>query len=51
LVAPASAPGLYGGSGDAHVCNPQQIVDFLAGDPAKARACVGVRDLDRRHRQ
>src|SRR6476469_8431390 len=26
LIAPATAPGLYGGSGDAHVCDPDQLV-------------------------
>ncbi len=45
LVAAASAPGLYGGSGETHVCNPQQIVDFLATDPAKAKAWASVFDI------
>jgi hypothetical protein len=45
LVAPASAPGLYGGSGDTHVCNPQQIVDYLAHDPAKAKAWASVFEI------
>src|SRR5207302_241129 len=28
-VASGTAPGLYGGSGDVHVCAPQQLVAFL----------------------
>lgn len=31
-------PGLYGGSGSDHLCDPQLIADFLAQDPAKASA-------------
>jgi len=42
LVATGTAPGLYGGSGDTHVCNPQQLVTFLQQNPAKAAAWAGV---------
>jgi hypothetical protein len=45
LIAPADAPGLYGGSGDTKVCNPQQLVDFLAQDQAKAKAWASVLDI------
>jgi hypothetical protein len=42
LVATGTAPGLYGGSGDIHVCNSQQLVTFLQQNPAKATAWAGV---------
>lgn len=38
----ASAPGLYGGSGDTHVCDPQRLVAFLSDDDAKAEAWAEV---------
>lgn len=41
-VAGGSTPGLYGGSGDAQVCDPQKLVAFLAGAPAKAAAWARV---------
>jgi hypothetical protein len=42
LIAPATAPGLYGGSGDAHVCDPDQLVAFLQQHPGKAGAWAAV---------
>jgi hypothetical protein len=42
LVASGTAPGLYGGSGDKHVCDPDQLVGFLQQNPAKAAAWAGV---------
>jgi hypothetical protein len=42
LIAPASAPGLYGGSGDTHVCDPNQLVAFLQQHPGKAAAWAAV---------
>jgi hypothetical protein len=37
-----SAPGLYGGSGNAGVCNRDQLVAFLEANPGKARAWAAV---------
>jgi hypothetical protein len=42
LTASGTAPGLYGGSGDVHVCNATQLVAFLQQNPAKAAAWAGV---------
>jgi hypothetical protein len=42
LVAAGTAPGLYGGSGDVHVCDAQKLVSFLDANPAKARAWASV---------
>src|SRR5438132_6167448 len=42
LVATGTAPGLYGGSGDTHVCDQQQLVGFLQQHPDKAAAWSGV---------
>ncbi|TXN32121.1 DUF6777 domain-containing protein [Lacisediminihabitans profunda] len=42
LVATGTAPGLYGGSGDQHVCDPQKLVAFLAQHHVKAVAWAGV---------
>ncbi len=42
LVASGTAPGLYGGSGDVHVCNASQLVAFLQQNPTKAAAWAGV---------
>lgn len=41
-VAGGTTPGLYGGSGDAHVCDPHALVAFLAASPAKAAAWARV---------
>jgi hypothetical protein len=41
-VATGTTPGLYGGSGDAQVCDPQKLVSFLEAIPAKAAAWAGV---------
>lgn len=37
-----SAPGLYGGSGNAKVCDREQLIAFLETNPAKAAAWAGV---------
>jgi len=37
-----SAPGLYGGSGNARVCDREQLIAFLETNPAKAAAWAGV---------
>jgi hypothetical protein len=42
LIATATTPGLYGGSGDAGVCNPQQVVTYLGQNPQKATAWANV---------
>jgi hypothetical protein len=42
LIATATTPGLYGGSGDAGVCNPQQVVTYLGQNPQKAAAWASV---------
>ena len=42
LVATGTAPGLYGGSGNTHVCDAQQLVGFLQQHPDKAAAWAGV---------
>lgn len=41
-VAGGATPGLYGGSGDGQVCDPQKLVTFLGGAPAKAAAWARV---------
>lgn len=41
-VATGTTPGLYGGSGDAQVCDPQKLVSFLTANPAKAGAWARV---------
>jgi hypothetical protein len=41
-VVSGTAPGLYGGSGDVHVCDPRQLVAFLNGHPGKAAAWARV---------
>jgi hypothetical protein len=42
LVAPGTAPGLYGGSGDKHVCDPQRLVAYLETNPDKGAAWAAV---------
>lgn len=39
-------PGLYGGSMNIGVCDPQGIIDFLAQNPAKATAWVDAMNAD-----
>ena len=34
--------GLYGGSGDSHVCDPQQLIAFLQQHPDKASAWASI---------
>jgi hypothetical protein len=41
-LAEGSMPGLYGGSGDARVCDPSRLVAYLEADPAKAAAWASV---------
>lgn len=41
-----AAAGLYGGSLDERSCDPDQLVDFLAGEPDKARAFADVLGID-----
>ncbi|QNE34880.1 DUF6777 domain-containing protein [Leifsonia shinshuensis] len=41
-VAEGTAPGLYGGSGNAQVCDAQRLVRFLQDAPAKAAAWAHV---------
>ncbi len=40
--AQGSAPGLYGGTGNNAVCDPQQLAGFLTHNPSKAAAWAGV---------
>ena len=42
LVATGTAPGLYGGSGNAELCNRRQVVEYLRRNPDKAAAWAGV---------
>ncbi len=42
LLASGTKPGLYGGSGDVHVCDPVKLVEFLGANPAKAKAWASV---------
>lgn len=39
-------PGLYGGSGSDHLCDPQLIADFLARDDDKAKAWASAAGID-----
>ncbi len=41
-VAAGTTPGLYGGSGNARLCDPQQLVTYLAANPHKAAAWAHV---------
>ena len=45
-VVVGTTPGLYGGSGDTRVCDPQMLVDFLAHDASKAAAWASVFGID-----
>jgi hypothetical protein len=40
-----STVGLYGGSGRTNVCDPNQLVSFLAQHPDRARAWAGVEGI------
>lgn len=44
--ADATAPGLYGGSGDNAVCDVDQLIDFLLSEPDKAAAWAGVQEIE-----
>jgi hypothetical protein len=46
-VATGTAPGLYGGSGDVRMCDPQQLVAFLEKNAEKAAAWSGVLGIPR----
>lgn len=46
LVATGTAPGLYGGSGDVKVCDPEQLVGFLNENQDKAEAFAGVLGIE-----
>ncbi len=39
-------PGLYGGSGSDHLCDPKLIAEFLAQSPAKAAAWADAAGID-----
>ncbi|MGO4595286.1 DUF6777 domain-containing protein [Leifsonia sp. 2TAF2] len=41
-VAQGTTPGLYGGSGERQVCDPEKLAGFLKANPAKAKAWAGV---------
>lgn len=42
LSAAGTVPGLYGGSSEISVCDPDALVDFLGAEPAKASAWARV---------
>lgn len=41
-IASGTTPGLYGGSGNVHVCDPQKLVSYLVANPHKAAAWARV---------
>ena len=43
---PASGPGLYGGTNDNSLNDPQGVIDFLAANPDKAKAWVDALNKD-----
>ncbi|WP_157847665.1 DUF6777 domain-containing protein [Streptomyces violens] len=43
-----SAPGLYGGSRSTPSCDVEKQIDFLRGEPAKAKAFAGVEGIAQR---
>jgi hypothetical protein len=45
-AAPAGGPGLYGGTNDNSLNNPQGVIDFLAANPDKAKAWVDALNKD-----
>lgn len=45
LTLVGTEPGLYGGSNDREVCDPDRLVEFLTGDDAKAEAWASVFDI------
>ncbi len=45
-VVNGGVPGLYGGTGRAGSCDPQQIADYLAANPDRADAWAAVFDID-----
>ncbi len=46
LSVDAATPGLYGGTNQQGSCDPDQIAEFLADNPEKARAWAGVHGID-----
>jgi len=42
---PGSTPGLYGGTRNIASCDSQQLIDFLAANPDKARAWAAVEGI------
>jgi hypothetical protein len=48
LRASGNAPGLYGGTGDTHTCDPTRLADFLTHTPGKAAAWAGVLGISTR---
>ncbi len=45
-AAPAGGPGLYGGTNDNSLNDPQGVIDFLAANPDKAKAWVDALNKD-----
>lgn len=45
-AADGTTPGLYGGTGETAVCDPDALVEFLRGEPRKARAWASVAGVD-----
>ena len=45
VVRSGDEPGLYGGSNDDAVCDPDQLIAFLEADAAKAAAWAGVHGI------
>ncbi len=45
LAATGTAPGLYGGTGNAQTCDATQLVTFLQQNPAKGSAWAGVEGI------
>lgn len=39
-------PGLYGGTRDMQICDPEQLVEFLEANPDKALAWAGVHGIE-----
>ena len=44
-IAVGIRPGLYGGTNNAHVCDPRQLVTYLRANPDKANAWAHVLDV------
>src|SRR5204863_5532666 len=46
LAATGTTPGLYGGTGNAQVCDAAKLVRFLQQNPAKAAAWASVEGIE-----